>query len=145
MKLVVRPLGPADRSGWDVLARGYKAFYGTNVPDEDYERVWRRLMDDGVMHGLGATENSRLIGISHHLFHDNLWLGRVCYLQDMFVDPASRGRGVARALIEHVADEARAAGASRLYWQTKQDNAVARAMYDKVARFNGFIRYDYPL
>ena len=35
--------------------------------------------------------------------------------------------------------------ASRYYWQTKQDNARARALYDKVARFAGFIRYDYPM
>ena len=36
-------------------------------------------------------------------------------------------------------------GASRYYWQTKQDNARARALYDKLARFRGFIRYDYSL
>jgi len=28
---------------------------------------------------------------------------------------------------------------------TQEDNARARLLYDKVARFNGFIRYDYPL
>jgi len=32
-----------------------------------------------------------------------------------------------------------------LYWLTKQDNARARILYDKVARFAGFIRYDYPM
>jgi hypothetical protein len=37
------------------------------------------------------------------------------------------------------------AGAARYYWQTKQDNARARALYDKLARFRGFIRYDYSL
>jgi GNAT superfamily N-acetyltransferase len=56
-----------------------------------------------------------------------------------------RGRGVARALIDAVADAARKQGASRYYWQTKQDNARARLLYDKVAVFRGFIRYDYPL
>jgi len=29
--------------------------------------------------------------------------------------------------------------------QTKQDYAVARSLYDRIARFNGFIRYDYAL
>jgi GNAT superfamily N-acetyltransferase len=52
---------------------------------------------------------------------------------------------VARALIERVADVARERGCARLYWTTKQDNAVARVLYDKVARFSGFIRYDYSL
>ncbi len=56
-----------------------------------------------------------------------------------------RGQGTARALIEAVAAAARQCGASRFYWQTKQDNARARVLYDKVARFNGFVRYDYTL
>ncbi|GAA3123934.1 GNAT family N-acetyltransferase [Streptosporangium carneum] len=58
---------------------------------------------------------------------------------------AARGRGAARALIERVAEAARERGASRLYWTTGQDNVTARALYDKVARFHGFVRYDYPL
>ena len=57
----------------------------------------------------------------------------------------ARGRGAARALIEAVAAAARAGGAARYYWTTQDHNAVARALYDRVARFNGFIRYDYPL
>ena len=48
-------------------------------------------------------------------------------------------------LIEAVAAAARARGCPRFYWLTKQDNACARVLYDKVARFAGFIRYDYPM
>ena len=47
-------------------------------------------------------------------------------------------------LIEAVAAAARARGCQRYYWLTKQDNVRARGLYDKVARFAGFIRYDYP-
>ena len=73
------------------------------------------------------------------------WNEEVCYLQDLFVDPALRGRGVARALIEAVAKAALERGAERLYWLTQEHNAAARALYDKVAKYNHFIRYDYPL
>src|SRR6202011_4715776 len=68
-----------------------------------------------------------------------------CYLQDLFVDEDARGRGAARALIERVAQAARDHGATRYYWHTQEDNAQARALYDQVARFTGFIRYQYPL
>jgi GNAT superfamily N-acetyltransferase len=74
-----------------------------------------------------------------------MWYGDACYLQDLFVAEAARGRGAARALIERVAEMARIRGVTRLYWNTQEDNARARLLYDKVARFNGFIRYDYPL
>ena len=69
----------------------------------------------------------------------------MCYLADLFVDEAVRGQGAARLLIEAVADKARSRGCARYYWLTKQDNVRARGLYDKVARFAGFIRYDYPL
>ena len=69
----------------------------------------------------------------------------MCYLQDLFVDEAARGQGAARALIAAVGDRAREAGSTRLYWLTQDHNAVARALYDKVAKHTGFIRYEYPL
>jgi hypothetical protein len=40
-----------------------------------------------------------------------------------------------------VADAARAAGAERLYWVTHETNAVAQALYDRVAEKTGFIQY----
>ncbi|GAA2624439.1 GNAT family N-acetyltransferase [Actinomadura fulvescens] len=141
----IGPLRPQDRAGWEVLARGYKAFYRTAVPDEGYEETWRRLLGGAELHGIGAWSDGRLVGIAHYLFHVTFWSADSCYLQDLFVDETARGQGAARLLIEQVADEARKRDAARLYWTTKQDNAPARALYDKVARFHGFIRYDYPL
>ena len=69
----------------------------------------------------------------------------VCYLQDLFVDATVRRHGCGRELIEAVAAVAVQRGCHRLYWTTKEDNATARSLYDRVARFNGFIRYDYTL
>lgn len=67
------------------------------------------------------------------------------YLQDLYTSEDARGSGVARALIQAVAFRAREAGASRYYWLTQENNAVARVLYEKVAKHNGFIRYDFPL
>jgi GNAT superfamily N-acetyltransferase len=139
------PLRPEDRAAWDGLARGYKAFYRDPQPDEAYEATWRRLAAGTELYGLGARLDGALIGIAHYFFHPAFWSGEACYLQDLYVDEAMRGRGAARALIEGVADAARARGAARYYWHTQEDNARARVLYDKVARFSGFIRYGYPL
>lgn len=115
------------------------------LADAEYARAWRRLLANDRVWGLGAHLDGRLVGITHYLFHTVTWNDQVCYLQDLFVDPAARGRGVARALIEAVAGAARKRGAEKLYWLTQTHNASARALYDKVARYNDFIRYDYPL
>ena len=87
----------------------------------------------------------RLVGIAHAVFHGSIWADQVCYLQDLFVDPAVRGQGVAAALIEHLAGCARACGAARYFWLTHETNARARGLYDRVAKHHGFLRYDYPL
>ena len=141
----ISPLRSTDRSAWQPLAVGYNAFYDRVLPPEDYDRAWQRLMKGDEIHGLAARLDGRVVGIVHYLFHAGVWFGDICYLADLFVDETIRGRGAARALIEAVAAVARHRGCARLYWLTKQDNARARALYDKVARFAGFIRYDYPL
>jgi GNAT superfamily N-acetyltransferase len=141
----VGPLEAGDRSAWEGLARGYKAFYRDWIPDEAYEATWRRLRHETELYALGARLDGRLIGIAHYFFHPTFWGGEACYLQDLFVDEDARGRGAARALIERVAQAAREHGATGYYWHTQEDNARARALYDHVARFTGFIRYQYPL
>lgn len=143
--LTIHPLRPSDRSEWERLARGYKGFYEDPVPDAVYDEVWARLMAGGPVRGLGCRRDGALVGIAHFLFHAHSWKSEVCYLQDLFTLPEARGQGVARALIDAVADAARARDCAAFYWLTKADNDVACALYDKVARNKGFIRYDYPL
>jgi GNAT superfamily N-acetyltransferase len=145
MSVRIAALAAADHPRWLELARGYKAFYKTAMTDAEYARAWQRLLANDRVWGLGAHLGGKLVGITHYLFHTGTWNDEVCYLQDLFVDPEVRGRGVARALIEAVATEARARGAEKLYWLTQTHNKNARALYDKVAKYNDFIRYDYPL
>ena len=59
----------------------------------------------------------------------------------LFAAPAARGKGVGRALIEAVYARADALGCERVYWLTHESNAAGRALYDKVAQFNGLIEY----
>jgi len=141
----VAPLRAEDRAAWEVLARGYKAFYRSPTTDEEYATAWKRLLARDGVSGLGAKINGQLVGIAHYLFHTSTWAQTVCYLQDLFTSPALRSKGVGRALIEAVAAEARVRGAARYYWLTQDHNAVARRLYDKVGRHNGFIRYDFAL
>ena len=141
----IAPLRPEDRAGWEPLARGYKEFYQTPTTDAEYEAAWQRLMAKKGVHGLAAHADGKLVGIAHYLFHTSTWAESVCYLQDLFTSREARGKGVGRALIEAVAAEGRVRGAAKYYWLTQDNNAVARTLYDKVAKYVGFIRYDYPI
>lgn len=141
----ISPLRPEDRAGWQPLAVGYNTFYERTYLDATYDTSWRRLMEGRELHGLAARLDGRVIGFAHYLFPPSVWYDHACYLADLFVDETVRGQGAARKLIMAVAAAARADGAERYYWQTRQDNARARALYDKVAKHVGFIRYDYPM
>jgi GNAT superfamily N-acetyltransferase len=143
--LTIETLQQGDRDAWERLFRGYIAFYERSLPDEEYERAWQRLQAATEIHALGAYDDCELVGITHFLTHPHTNNADVCYLQDLFTDPATRGRGVARALIEQVAVWARERGCSQLYWRTHETNTTARALYDKVAENRGFIVYQRDL
>ena len=98
------------------------------------------------MYALVAEEEGKVVALVHYLYHRSTTrLDDVCYLQDLFTAPALRGLGIGRRLIQAVYDAARAAGCSRVYWQTQVTNQVGRALYDKVAEHRGFIVYSHEL
>jgi len=91
---------------------------------------------------LVAEDSGRLVGLTHYLYHRSTTrVELTCYLQDLFTEPAQRGRGIGRALIEGVYEQARGAGIRRVYWQTQESNAAGRLLYDKLAGYAGFIVY----
>lgn len=144
-RITVDAMQASDYAAWQRLGVGYNHFYEREFPEATYLRTWSRLMAGDGIHGFAARVDGQLMGITHYLFQPSVWTADVCYLQDLFVDEAARGHGLAAALIERVAEEARASGAPRLYWLTHTTNTRARALYDRVAQHHGFIRYDYAL
>jgi GNAT superfamily N-acetyltransferase len=83
-----------------------------------------------------------LAGFTISILHEGSWTTRpCCYLEDLFVDPSFRGRGIARALIEDLVQRCPTQGWSRLYWHTRNSNREARRLYDKFVRADDFVRY----
>lgn len=66
---------------------------------------------------------------------------RYCYLEDLYVDPASRGAGIGRALIDAMYRWADERGVTRVYWHTDELNSNARALYDRVGKLAPFVQY----
>jgi len=145
--ITIRPVHRDEYPAWRLLWDGYNAFYEREGPtaleESITERTWARFFDPAEpVHGLVAVDGDRLVGMANYLFHRNTTrLQDVCYLQDLFTAAEARGRGVGRRLVEAVFDAARAAGSRRVYWQTHEGNALARALYDTLAEHKGFIVY----
>ena len=141
--LVVKPVGKDERAAWEPLWQGYLRFYESSQAAEATAVLWQRLHNPREpMHLLGAYVEGKLVGIVQYLYHRSCWtIGDYCYLQDLYVASDARGVGAGRALIDAVYEAAQKAGASRVYWNTHETNATARALYDKIAERSGFIQY----
>ncbi len=140
--ITIAPLLATERTAWEVLWQAYQRFYAVDLPEEVTAATWERLFS-GRIHGLGAREtDGRLVGFTHFLYHEDTWSQvSACYLQDLYVSPETRARGLGRKLIEVVAAAAHAAGANAPYWLTHESNTVARRLYDRLAKNHGFLQY----
>jgi GNAT superfamily N-acetyltransferase len=146
-ELSIRFVTRQDYERWLPLWDGYNAFYGragaTALASEITAMTWARFFDAyEPVHGLVAEAGGELLGLTHYLYHRSTTaIAPVCYLQDLFTVEAARGKGVGRALIQSVYEQARLAGSPRVYWQTHHTNRTAMQLYDKLAEHSGFVVY----
>ena len=143
----IRPVSREDYHQWLPLWHGYNAFYGRSGPTalaaEITQMTWGRFFDGyEPVHALVAESEGKLIGLTHYIFHrSTIAIGPNCYLQDLYTAESARGKGIARALITEVYEQARRVGSPRIYWQTHETNSTAMALYDQVAENSGFVVY----
>ena len=146
--IIIRSVIEPDFEQWLPLWHGYNVFYNRiSFPMEITKTTWSRFLDvNEPVHALVAEKDGQLIGLANYLFHrSTTQINHVCYLQDLFTSEAVRGHGVGRLLIATVYKKAKKAGAPKVYWQTQENNVVARALYDKMATMSGFIVYNKPI
>lgn len=147
MSLEIRAALPADKQRWLLLWQGYLDFYQTELSAAQSELTWQRILDPEFnMKCAVAIDNGAIVGFTTYSLQNSTWSENGhCYLEDLFVDPAVRGKGVGRALIEYVKSYAIENNCSRLYWNTDEDNATARKLYDTYALESGKRQYRIPL
>lgn len=134
MTITIRPIALSDKERWLDLFKQYIIFYKSTLSDEQFELNWQRLHSDFNINGLVAELDGQVVGLAHYIFRPSTWAEKdFCYLEDLFVDPAVRSKGVGRALIDELHKIAIERGSKRLYWTTAPNNETARKLYDKVA------------
>jgi GNAT superfamily N-acetyltransferase len=140
---IIRSALPSDEAAWRKLWRGYCDFYEANVTEDVTNRTWKRILDpDSQVMCIVAEVDGQVYGFANCVVHENTWETQaVCYLEDLYVTPAARTKGIGRAMIEWLRNAMRAEGWARLYWHTRRDNARARKLYDRFAEADDFVRY----
>lgn len=146
MTVTIRPARPGDEDDILSLVRALADY--EREPDAveatpeglrahlfgDQPRVFAHVAeDDGTSDG-----PSGVVGIAVWFLNFSTWTGRHgIYIEDLFVDPAVRGAGVARALVGALAAEAAARGYARIDWAVLNWNELAKGFYRRLgARHN---------
>lgn len=144
MKLVeIKAIEHKDFDIWLSLWKGYQRLYEVDIPLSVTQETWARfLASSEPMYAALAISGEQAVGLVHAVYHRTTWkTSDDCYLQDLFVAGDARGRGIGRALIEHVQVDAKRRGVSRVHWLTHETNSNARQLYDRVGHRPGFIMY----
>ena len=125
-------LSPDDAARFDEIRREYAvALGGTHDPDPAFSE---RLLRDPDVRVWGAFEGSDLIGFAVVMeLPDAIHRMVTGMMDDLFVAPAWRHRGVARALIDAIVAHGKAQGWSHVRWLVHAGDAAAIAFYDQVA------------
>lgn len=139
----IKAIDENDFDVWLPLWKGYQRFYEVDIPESVSLNTWARFLDPvEPMHAALAMVGDQALGLAHSIYHRSSWTTEdYCYLQDLFVAADARGKGIGRALIEHVYDDARRRGASRVHWLTHESNHNGMQLYDRIAVRSGFIQY----
>lgn len=117
------------------LVRAYCDFYHSAPSDAALLAVMRALIADPTHEG---TQFLAIDGGSDVGFATLYWSwettisSRVGVMNDLFVVPDSRGRGVSSGLIDACLQRCREHGATRMIWQTAPGNVRAQAVYDHI-------------
>lgn len=86
-----------------------------------------------AFHAVIAEEKGAAVGFALYVFHFSTWLGRrSLYLEDLFVRPEARGRGVGKALLQHLAQRALDEGCGRFEWSVLDWNTEAIGFYERL-------------
>ncbi|MGD9598724.1 MAG: N-acetyltransferase family protein [Steroidobacteraceae bacterium] len=83
-----------------------------------------------VVHALIAEQDGAAAGFALYFFSFSTFVGRQgLYLEDLYVRPELRGRGIGRALLGELARRAAARGCGRMEWSVLDWNVDAQRFY----------------
>lgn len=100
-------------------------------PDEFYAET---LIQDAVVNVLGARIDGALVGFAvFHDLPDPVSGMRIGVVEHLYVHHEQRGQGIARALIDLLADEAESRGWVRLALNAPRQPEEGRRLYEQIA------------
>jgi len=132
---MIRPATPADIAVILRFVRELAAFEREPVAVEATEATLHEALFGAqpAAEAVIAEDDTGPLGFAVFFHNFSTWAGRRgLYLEDLYVTPDARGKGVGGALLRHLAALAVARGCARFEWSVLDWNADAIAVYRRI-------------
>ena len=132
MSVFTRRAGADDLDLVTPLFDGYRRFYGqASDPDLARDFLNQRLSRNESTLFLAQDERGEALGFAQlYPSFSSVRAQRIFILNDLFVTPSARGRGVGRSLLQAAAVFGKSQNAVRLSLSTAIDNKTAQRLYE---------------
>jgi ribosomal protein S18 acetylase RimI-like enzyme len=142
--LIIDEIKPGDYKAWVKL---WDANNGGQSNEEVTRETWKRLLEPASpVKGLVARTDGSLAGLVHYIIHPVTGhIQPVAYMQDLYVDPAFRRKGIGRMLVSELAKLGKRRKWARLYWLAEASNPQAQALYKNLGMKLDFTLHVLPL
>jgi len=117
------------------LIAAYQRFYGVEPNEANNAAHFGRLLSDPSrgLQLVAVTNDGQVVGFATlYVTLSSLRARSACVLNDLFVLESHRRSGVARRLIAHALQVAKAEGFTELEWMTQESNLGAQNLYDSL-------------
>lgn len=140
--LIEKPV-EKDFDSWAELYRQYADFYSMSLQDHTLKNVWSWIHDENQeFYCLIARDQGKIVGLAHfRSMLSPLRGAKVGFLDDLFVAPDHRGKGIVDSLFEGLQQRAKAEAWPFVRWITADDNYRAQGFYKKVSDQTKWVTY----
>lgn len=128
--VLVERAAPPDRADVERLIAAYHASEGVKPRPERITWAVQQILTNrvgGVL--LVAREKRVVVGVALAVYQPSAELGRMLVVNDFFVDPSLRRKGVGRAMATKLLEEAKAMHIDRIDLEVLPTNGVAAAFW----------------
>lgn len=147
----IEPASPADVDAIAPLFDAYREFYKQTSDLPKARAFLGERLRQGESYVFVARELSPnrapIAFMQLYPLFSSTQMRRAWVLNDLYVTPVWRRRGVARALLLKARDFARASDAAELFLETAKDNQAAQALYEELGweQEAVFVKYNLSL
>jgi GNAT superfamily N-acetyltransferase len=141
--LTIRRAAAGDEQAWSGLWTAWQSHMGGRVPEDVSASAWTQIITPGSgLFALLALSDEGALGFANVSATPFAWTaGPILFLQDLYVAPEARGRGLGRSLLQAVYDEADALGAAQVFWMVDELDSDLQAFYARQGIRTPYLRY----